>query len=187
MACRRADRLCPDRPWQAMTERRGRELQWPISRRMPGARMVSKSRRGTRAHRGLARALQRCSASFDFGVLDAERIQEKVHGFTEAERGNFVDRTGPLVSSRRWRAFAFCPRASGPGEYRPCPGGPKRFREQAPFRATGAGAGPRHDGMRPPPSEDRGRYPSAWCSAPVERRRLRRRVAERRREACSRR
>lgn len=42
-------------------------------------------------------ALQRCPSSFESGRLDAERIQEKVHGFgITSARGNFVGIPGPL-------------------------------------------------------------------------------------------
>lgn len=74
-----------------------------VAQGVPRPRVVPKSRGGTRDDRSVARALQRRSASFESGLLDAERVQEKAHRITEARPGNFVDRIGPLFSSRSER------------------------------------------------------------------------------------
>jgi len=93
----------PDRPRQALAERRRRELQWQVPRLEHG--MVPLARRGQGHHRSLAPPLQRGPPAFKHQLFDAGRVRREAS--TDQRSSRF--RNGPgRCATRGLRAQARC-------------------------------------------------------------------------------
>jgi hypothetical protein len=95
----------PNRPRQALAERRRRELQWQVPRRVLEHGMVPLARRGQGHHRSLAPPLQRGPPAFKHQLFDAGRVRREAS--TDQRSSRF--RNGPgRCATRGLRAQARC-------------------------------------------------------------------------------
>ena len=99
LAAKRRNRHGSDRSWKALAERRERELQWKVPRRMPRNAVVQEPDRCEGRHRRLAEDVQRSQASFEPEQPHAAGVC-KEHFNNEPGTSCFLGTFGPKKPGR---------------------------------------------------------------------------------------